>query len=304
MQFSFSDFDAYHEAALLWGLDFVQLDRGRLTANLSMVASNNILISHTKLNRTFQQQGLAPDIGRTFGLYADVASEVRWLNQYFGEDTLAVFPADRTFEAASAPDFSVYAVTVSDEALELVAKTYDLQESLRKLPPLGGVLQCRAADIAFLRRWIGGVLYRARTTFEISRAEELDTAHLILKALSQRVSGQRLPSWRSRDRAYADGVAYILANLGKQLTIPDICTAVGASERTLRYTFEERLGVSPSAYVKAARLDRAHAALLQADGEQDRVYDIAADLGFRHMSQFATDYRRKYGEKPSETLMR
>ena len=28
---------------------------------------------------------------------------------------------------------------------------------------------------------------------------------------------QRLPSWRSRDRAYADGVADILANLGKQL---------------------------------------------------------------------------------------
>ena len=72
----------------------------------------------------------------------------------------------------------------------------------------------------------------------------------------------------------------------------------------MRYTFDERLGISPKAYVKAARLDRAHSALLQADGAQARVSDIAATVGFWHMSQFATDYRRKFGERSSDTLKR
>ncbi|CAG9232914.1 hypothetical protein BVI1335_880001 [Burkholderia vietnamiensis] len=32
------------------------------------------------------------------------------------------------------------------------------------------------------------------------------------------------------------------------------------------------------------------------------MQDVAAAWGFWHLSQFATDYRRMFGKRPSETL--
>ena len=44
--------------------------------------------------------------------------------------------------------------------------------------------------------------------------------------------------------------------------------------------------------------------LRQSCSRRTRVADVAAQWGFWHMGQFAADYRRRFGELPSETLRR
>jgi AraC family ethanolamine operon transcriptional activator len=79
---------------------------------------------------------------------------------------------------------------------------------------------------------------------------------------------------------------------------------VGASERTLRRGFRERFGVSPKAYLLAQRLIDVRRTLRTADPDATLVADVANRFGFWHMGQFAADYRKHFGELPSQTLGR
>ena len=76
------------------------------------------------------------------------------------------------------------------------------------------------------------------------------------------------------------------------------------TDRTLRNGFREMFGTSPARYVKALRLLAARRDLKAADPDDTYVQTIAAKYGFLQFAHFATDYRRRFSESPSETLRR
>jgi AraC-like DNA-binding protein len=97
---------------------------------------------------------------------------------------------------------------------------------------------------------------------------------------------------------------YIHANLEGALRISNICEAAGVRSRTLEYGFRELLGVSPLAYVKALRLNHVYRLLLSPEFAGRTITTIALDSGFCHLSQFAADYHKFFGESPSITRRR
>ena len=97
--------------------------------------------------------------------------------------------------------------------------------------------------------------------------------------------------------------AWLRQNLAEPPTIATLCEALDASERTLHEAFREHLGTTPKAYAKTLRLNAARQDLLQG-GATTRVTDVALDWGFLHFGWFSQDYRRLFGETPSQTLHR
>ena len=98
--------------------------------------------------------------------------------------------------------------------------------------------------------------------------------------------------------------AYIEANAGRELTLSDLVEVSGMSARTLYSRFSEACGTGPMAYLKRVRLGRCRQDLLAAGPDTVFVGDVAAKWGFYHLSSFARDYRRQFGELPSATLRR
>lgn len=92
-------------------------------------------------------------------------------------------------------------------------------------------------------------------------------------------------------------------NLAERPTISALCEALPARERTLHEAFREHLGTTPKAYLKTLRLEAAHHDLLKGL-ETTRVTDVALEWGFLHFGWFSQDYRRLFGEAPSQTLRR
>jgi AraC-like DNA-binding protein len=98
-------------------------------------------------------------------------------------------------------------------------------------------------------------------------------------------------------------VDYIQGHLDSSLTLADIARASGIPGRTLLKHFKDHWGTSPMRYMRNARLARVREALLRgAAGET--VTDIAMGWGFRHLGRFSVEYRKHFGEKPSETYAR
>jgi AraC-like DNA-binding protein len=91
-------------------------------------------------------------------------------------------------------------------------------------------------------------------------------------------------------------------NPDQPLYIPEVCAAIGASDRTLRVCCQEQLGMSPKRYLLLRRMHLARRALRDSAPTGTTVTEIATRHGFWQFGRFAGEYRSLFGELPSTTL--
>jgi transcriptional regulator GlxA family with amidase domain len=98
-------------------------------------------------------------------------------------------------------------------------------------------------------------------------------------------------------------IDYMKANVRSPIGLADIVEASGVPGRTLLKHFASFQGVSPMQYLRRARLEKVNEAL-RAGERRGTISDLAMTCGFTHMGRFSAEYRRRFGETPSETLRR
>jgi AraC-like DNA-binding protein len=92
--------------------------------------------------------------------------------------------------------------------------------------------------------------------------------------------------------------------LDEPLYMPELCKAVGASERTLNTCCHEHLGMGPKRYLLLRRMNLARRALRESSWPVATVTEIATLYGFWQFGRFAVEYKALFGESPSATLTR
>jgi transcriptional regulator GlxA family with amidase domain len=96
-------------------------------------------------------------------------------------------------------------------------------------------------------------------------------------------------------------IDFMHSHLDASITLADIVAASGVPGRTLFRHFTDWKGVSPMRHLRNIRLAQVREALMRADPDEN-VTTIALGLGFTHMGRFSLEYRRRFGESPSQTL--
>jgi AraC-like DNA-binding protein len=159
----------------------------------------------------------------------------------------------------------------------------------------------RVARIALADFERSGAL--ARNPLALSSFEQFVVNELLLSHphnYSDAIYG-RCSSVAPRDVKRA--VDFINAHLQSPITLADIVAASSAPGRTLIEHFERFKGVSPMRYLRGARLEKVRQALCDGDA-RGAVSEVALEWGFTHLGRFSAEYRRRFGEQPSETLKR
>ena len=96
---------------------------------------------------------------------------------------------------------------------------------------------------------------------------------------------------------------YIRANFREKITLADLATAAGTSQRALLQQFRRFVGAPPIAHLLRMRLTEARAELQRCDPSAS-ISDVALRCGLTHVGRFAAEYRKAFGELPSATLRR
>lgn len=96
---------------------------------------------------------------------------------------------------------------------------------------------------------------------------------------------------------------YMQANPGAPITVESLAELTGVSVRTLYGGFRKHRGTTPMAYLRGLRMEQVRLALLD-PAQRRSVTALATRWGFVELGRFAADYRKRYGELPSETMSR
>ena len=105
-----------------------------------------------------------------------------------------------------------------------------------------------------------------------------------------------------RMKVFGKARAFLHERSHTPVYLAELCAATGVPERTLRDIFQSVLGVSPLKYLQLRRMRQVRQALQQADKRGHSVKEIALASGFWELGRFAVEYKRMFGESPSETL--
>lgn len=94
---------------------------------------------------------------------------------------------------------------------------------------------------------------------------------------------------------------YMRERIEEPFCVDDVSVAVRVSRRYLEYVFADAFGTSPSRYLRLSRLHEVRRRLKK-PGTTTTVTREAVALGFNHLGLFSVQYKKTFGESPSETL--
>lgn len=235
----------------------------------------------------------------TFNVMEATQRRYWWRGHDLDPDMVWVFPVGGELRSISAPGFRVHTLSVTEERIAGVAAEYGID-----LPPPskrpevfqapGKAMESIRSHLRRMSDWSAPFPY-----------ENVDKILPLLVSLWLKLDvwdDRRRPLMRARDCAVRKSLEIMEECDLSTLTLEFLLEECHVSKRTMEYAVRERFGTSPAALIKSIRLAAAKAVLRRADCGQQRVADIAAKFGFCHPAQFAADYRKAFGELPSETL--
>lgn len=153
--------------------------------------------------------------------------------------------------------------------------------------------------------FLGGLLLRERV---LGRMVE----DVFLAALKEALRAWTAPPKKQEPARAADAPprylaraeAYLLSNLAEAVTLEDAAKAAGVSPSQLMEAFRQHRALSPMAWWRTKRLDRAYEDLTQAGQTGVSVTDVGLAWGFMHLGRFSSAYAKRFGESPRQTLQR
>jgi AraC family ethanolamine operon transcriptional activator len=291
-----------------WQIDFTQLGPAERQSVVSLIQSTDVGVCHFQFNANYDQRLHAQPGYCSFGLPDPDTSGVTVLDQTASPGAIIVFPHDDEAYGASPAGFNGYGVHIKTEFLEAIAETV-FKMPLRALMPMAGVYSLTPIQFRLLRWELQEWRKMAATEGAVGalnlaahRQEALAIA--VLNGLSLSIKTEETHQLKS-DRAIRLVLDYVNSAPSYEITAVELCTLADCSQRWLEQSFKTRFGVTPKAYVKYLRLARFRRDLQQSPrGEGQPLVELASAYGFWHMGQLAADYRKVYGELPSDTLKR
>jgi AraC-like DNA-binding protein len=139
---------------------------------------------------------------------------------------------------------------------------------------------------------------------EPARALEQALVHALIMCLAESTPVQISSGGLHHLSIVARFEELLAANHDYPLYIAEICAAIGVSERMLRLSCQEHLGMGPVRYLWLRRMHLAHHALVRHTTSTATVAGIATEYGFWELGRFSVQYRALFGEAPSASLRR
>jgi AraC family ethanolamine operon transcriptional activator len=290
-----------------WDLDWRQIEPGALLFRLTAFGHAEINVIRVDFNRSFHQVGSPPPGAITLGL-PDIESGVLRSNGIdISPGSLINFNYSNRLDTVNQGAFGGFVVSLSENALRaMYADGIDekLMAAVNQVPFWGP----SSREHEQLRQ-----IMQALT--EVATSESSDGLEkwgavfnqdlpAVIAGILSGESHQPKPSVPRFQLGVLQRALKIISEYDQMpSSVKALSLLAGASWSTLERAFFNEFNIMPKAYMKARRLAGVQVKLVKMRNTMT-IQEIANQWGFQHMSSFAADYKKQFGELPSETLKR
>jgi AraC family ethanolamine operon transcriptional activator len=298
-----SDFSEASELFSSWHGKFEQISRGRFAGTLQALRGGRVRIIGITSNQRVRLRGR--DVSGLVSVYpvTDGNGGSLWHGRQLAPGQLVVHGAEAETDHYSARRTDNLGLSMPPADLEEAARAL-LGTDRATLPRTWSALSPPPGAFAGLHRKLSTLLGRGVAdpsllgTPEGGQLEQECVRALVAALFTVDPMPELSLPARSEQLHRAEDL--MRTQLGGGLGAIDLCRELGVSDRTLRLAFRERYGLGPIAYYKCLRLNAVRT-FMRANPLAP-IADVARVYGFHHLGNFAADYRRLFGERPSETV--
>jgi AraC family ethanolamine operon transcriptional activator len=299
---TFTDFEDLAATAKGWNLELSKLDRGSFQGELFQWITDGFILSRGRFSSYLRQEGSPPPGLRTMTVHIRREMAQYWRGRQVKGNDLLIFPHGSEVDTVSDPRFDIFTISFDEDDLLDQADGMGCGSAATRLKE-DEVLHLTSRNMDRMRRTLFDVVREVGTgTGDPARTKRNIQAEVIHLLEGARGPGTGQTRRNKRLRTFMSAQEYLKRHAGEAVSVEDVSRAVGTSVRTLQYAFRDYVGMGPKAYINALRLNLVRKNLRSARPEVTRVADVANKLGYWHMGQFAADYRRHFGENPSQTI--
>lgn len=289
-----------------WQQQYDQLSGGAFRGQLADVWFDDVQVFRERISHAVRQTcRIRPDTVWCGVTLAHDGSRIE--SHRVGEGGVMVSGSAAEFELLTPDHHDILGIVATRSALQSAALALGLPLNSAALDRPSW-LACEPAARAQLLRGLALLLGDAGTgqsCHDHAHARRF-AQHAVLESLlsvlaAPQADAHECLSFERRRRLVRKACEHIASRPDALPTVPDLCEHLHTSRRSLQYAFETVVGASPVVYLRALRLNAVRRDLLAGAAT---VQDAAASRGFWSLSQFGSDYRRQFAERPSQTLAR
>jgi len=283
-----------------WQQEYDQTSRGGFYGRIVELPFDGLQVFCEHTSQALQQKCVVwPDsVWLGIPLADQEASRINGLT--IRPDTIMCRPGDCDFQLSTPQDYDLYGLVVEQTKLLKMAMIHGVDLNWKELTEYGrlGVPDKTLDEVRFLLARLLSVQNKETPP----RLQQDIVMMALLEVLKvETPQPAKTQSYYHRKKVVDRVCQFLDHHLDEPVTVTQLCEITNVSRRTLQYSFESILGISPIQYLRISRLNGVRRSLVQAPSSQ-AVSDIAAQWGFWHLSQFAKDYKQLFGERPSQTL--
>jgi AraC family ethanolamine operon transcriptional activator len=311
--------DIEEQAASLreWTQVYEQVTPGRFVGGLHELCFSGVQLFRETTNQAVHESGTPWWGSRAIGVPIRMDGTALFHGESVEINALVTLGPDEELDFYTPRGFEILGLVVDSSALETHAREVEHRDLTAAFAGKG-VLKPRAERLDEFRRLLQSVLQSSEVNpsalqFRQTQRVLEQTMLGAVVAVAADDGASPKPPCAGRRHVVDTANAFMRSRIAEPITVADLCRELGVSRRTLQYSFQEVLGINPVRFLRAMRLNgvrrdlkaRTRSAHLRVRTRPaDSVQDIAARWGFWHLGHFVTDYKRMFGELPSETLGR
>lgn len=96
----------------------------------------------------------------------------------------------------------------------------------------------------------------------------------------------------------------VYLHMDGDFTTGELAQQYGVSKKTLQNSFKSLFGFTPKYFIRALKLNVVRNELVNSTKKSITIQRVANKWGFMHMGHFSKNYKKLFGETPSQTLSR
>ncbi len=296
---------AFEQAADLfnsWDGRLEQLSGGPFRGALRVVRGRRVRLVHVESNQRVLVRG--HDRAGLFSAYPVISGAAGdlWQGHQLDTGTVVVNGSQAVVDHRSSRRTESMGISVRPEVVEEAARVL-LGTDTARLPLTWAAFAPEPAAFTQLNQRLARLLALGLSEPSLlgtaeGELHEQECVRALVGTLFPPTSRRVELALHARSRMLRRAEALMRARLAAPISAIDLCRELGVSDRTLRLAFNERYGVGPMIFYKYIRLNAVRERLRTGTS----VTTAAAAFGFQHHGNFAADYRRLFGERPSDTV--